>query len=110
MIKPNGTTQTELGNVALFEEYEKQKAADPDNYQLPDDSPSPVVSAKPVAKTTHQKLQEIRREYHKDNIFIHLCGGCDQIGMMLHEQVCILCGKENDFYDPGLQVDQELGE
>ena len=27
---------------------------------------------------------------------------------MLHAQNCILCGRENEFYDKGLQVDPEV--
>lgn len=36
-----------------------------------------------------------------------MCNWCHEIGQLLHEQQCLLCGKANYFYDPGMVVDKQ---
>ena len=52
--------------VKLIERFTRQQSES----QALDDKP----------KTQHELLNELKREYHKDQVYVHLCDGCQKFG------------------------------
>ena len=54
-----------------------------------------------------KELFLVKQKYKPYNIYIFECVGCS-LFMMLHQKVCPHCGRDNTYYDPDLQIGQQI--
>ena len=54
--------------------------------------------------------KNFRIKYLSHDVFVHLCNGCKKHSMLLNKPNCLLCEKENPYYDPEILVDPKLDE
>lgn len=63
-----------------------------------------------MPKSEYAQVDELRKKYYKESVYVHVCDGCQKTGQMLHADCCVLCGQQNQYYDSSLQVSQRVSQ
>lgn len=105
-----GQATQSSGEKDILMKLRKVKMNNPSNpesavaiYHAPEEEKK---AAAPLSKEAILTL--IKKRFYRDNVYIHLCSGCNRVGQMLHANACILCKRPNEYFDESAKVDDGI--
>jgi len=54
-----------------------------------------------------RRIKEFKKAYAGENVFIFKCSKCERY-IFMHEKDCPKCATTNNYYDPGIQIREEI--
>ena len=55
-----------------------------------------------------KQIRAFRKKYVGYKVYIYPCNGCKRYGMLLHQETCVICGTQNQFYDSSIKVSESI--